>query len=457
MIRPHLAGASLALGLAALPLAANAAGEVTEFRLDNGMQVVVIEDHRSAAVTHMVWYRAGSADEMPGQSGIAHFLEHLMFKATDDLESREFSRIVEENGGSDNAFTSWDYTAYHQRVAADRLGLMMMMEADRMRDLVLDPDEVDTERQVILEERAQRTDTSPGGLFNEQLSAAIHLNHPYGRPIIGWRHEMEELSLEDARDWYETHYHPNNAILVVAGDATPEEVRALAEEHYGPIPANPDIAATESRDRPSEPPHIAERRVIYEDARVANPYVSINYLAPERNAGDQEEAAALTLLAEILAGSGFTSVLPQEMQLEDERSLFVGAYYGGTSLDTTTFTLINMPLPGTPLEQAEADILAEIDEFLEEGIDPAHLERIRFQILAAQIYDEDDVEGLARVYGAALTSGLTVADVQAWPDILAAVTTDDIMEAARAVFSQGATTTGYLMQPTPDETAEVSQ
>ncbi|GAB5449403.1 M16 family metallopeptidase [Gymnodinialimonas sp.] len=457
MIRPHLAGASLALGLAALPFAASAAGEVTEFTLDNGMQVVVIEDHRSAAVTHMVWYRAGSADEMPGQSGIAHFLEHLMFKATDDLESGEFSRVVEANGGSDNAFTSWDYTAYHQRVAADRLGLMMEMEAERMRDLVLNPAEVETERQVILEERAQRTDTSPGGLFNEQLAAAIHLNHPYGRPIIGWRHEMEELSLEDARDWYETHYHPNNAILVVAGDATPEEVRALAEEHYGPIPAHPDIAATESRERPSEPPHIAERRVILEDARVANPYVSINYLAPERNAGDQEEAAALTLLAEVLAGSGFTSVLPRELQLEDERSLFVGAYYGGTSLDTTTFTLINLPLPGTPLEQAEADLLAEIDEFLEEGIDPAQLERIRFQILAAQIYDEDDVEGLARVYGAALTSGLTVADVQAWPDVLAAVTTDDIMEAARAIFSQGATTTGYLMRPTPEETAEVSQ
>lgn len=463
MIRPILASMGLAaLGLTALPLAVQAAGEVTEFTLDNGMQVVVIEDHRGAAVTHMVWYRAGSADELPGQSGIAHFLEHLMFKATDDLESREFSRIVEENGGSDNAFTSWDYTAYHQRVSADRLGLMMMMEADRMRDLILDEDEVRTERQVILEERAQRTDTSPGGLFNEQLSAAIHLNHPYGRPIIGWRHEMEELSLQDARDWYETHYHPNNAILIVAGDADPEEVRALAEEHYGAIPANPDIAPTEARERPTEPPHIAERRVIYEDARVSNPYLSINFLAPERNAGDQEEAAALTLLAEILAGSGFTSVLPREMQLEDERSLFVGAYYGGTSLDTTTFTLINMPLPGTPLEQAEAEVLAEIDEFLEEGIDPAQFERILFQIEAARIYEEDDVEGLASVYGRALTSGLTVADVQAWPDILASTTIEDVMEAARAVFSQDATTTGYLMRPTAEdadtETAgEVSQ
>lgn len=452
LTRRSLAPALIA-GLAAAPFSAQAASEVTEFTLDNGLQVVVIEDHRSAAVTHMMWYRAGSADELPGQSGIAHFLEHLMFKATETLDSGEFSATVEENGGSDNAFTSWDYTAYHQRVAADRLGLMMTMEADRMRNLVLTEAEVDTERQVILEERSQRTDTSPGALFNEQMFAAAYLNHPYGRPIIGWRHEMEELSLQDARDWYETHYYPNNAILIVAGDATPEEVRALAEEHYGPIPANPDIEATEARARPSEPPHIAERRVVYEDARVANPYVSITFQAPERNAGDQEDAAAYAMLAQVLGGSSFTSVLPREMQLEEERSLFVGAYYSGVRLDQTTFTLVNMPLPGTSLEEAETDVLAEIEEFLEEGIDPEQFARIQFQIEAAQIYEEDDAEGLARSYGVALTSGLTVADVQAWPDVLAATTIEDVMEAAREVFAQGAVTTGYLMQPTP----EVSQ
>lgn len=458
MIRRLSLAPLLATSLAIAPFAASAAGEVTEFTLDNGMQVVVIEDHRSPSVTHMVWYRAGAADELPGQSGIAHFLEHLMFKATDDLTSGEFSATVEENGGSDNAFTSWDYTAYHQRIAADRLGLMMEMEADRMRGLVLSPGEVDTERQVIIEERARRTDTSPGALFNEQLSAAMYLNHPYGRPIIGWRHEMEELSLQNARDWYEQHYHPNNAILIVAGDATPEDVRALAEEHYGPIPANPEIEATESRQRPMEPPHTAARRVFYEDARVANPYVSINYLAPERNAGDQTDAAAYTMLAAVLGGSNFTAVLPRELQLEDERSLFVGAYYGGVNLDGTTFTLVNMPLPGTSLEQAEADILAEVEEFLEEGIDPEQFARIQFQIEASRIYDEDDAAGLARSYGTALTSGLTVADVQAWPDILAATTIEDVMDAARTVFSQSAVTTGFLMQPTPeDTTAEVSQ
>lgn len=444
----------LALGLAAIPLTVHAAGEVTEFILENGMQVVVIEDHRSPAVTHMVWYRAGAADEAPSQTGVAHFLEHLMFKATDMLASGEFSGTVEENGGSDNAFTSWDYTAYHQRIASDRLGLMMSMEANRMRNLRLTEEEVATERQVILEERAQRVDTSPGALFNEQVSAAVYLNHPYRRPIIGWRHEMVELSLEDARSWYDTYYYPNNAVLIVAGDASPEEVRTLAEQYYGPIPANPDIPSVEARMRPSEPPHIAERRVIYEDPRVANPYVSITYQAPERNAGDQEDAAALTLLAEILGGSGFTSVLPRELQLEDERSLFVGAYYGGINLDPTTFTLINMPLPGTELEEAEADLLEEVAEFLEEGIDPEQFARIQFQIEAARIYEEDDAEGLARTYGTALTSGLTVADVQAWPDVLAAITIEDVMEAAHTLFAQESTVTGYLMRPEPEAPAE---
>ena len=447
----------LALGRALTPVAAQAAGEVTEFTLDNGMHVVVIEDHRSPVITHMVWYRAGAADEPLGVSGVAHFLEHLMFKAPADLATREFSEIVEANGGSDNAFTSWDATAYHQTVASDRLGLMMQMEADRMRDLIFDPQQVATERSVVLEERAQRLDTSPGGLFNEQLSAVIYLNHPYGRPIIGWRHEIEDLQLEDMQDWYETHYHPNNAILIVAGDATPDEVRALAEQHYGPIPANPDIQPFESRERPQEPPHTAPRRVVFEDERVANPYVSINWLTTERNAGDQEEAAALFLLASVLGGSDLTSVLSRELEIEERRSLFAGAYYDSTALDPSTFTLLNMPVPGRSLDQAEADILAEIDEFLEEGIDPAQFERIQFQIAAAQIYDQDDVEDLANSYGFALTGGLTVADIQAWPEIVANTTIDDVMAAARTLFANDATITGYLTRPAPETAPEVTQ
>lgn len=286
--------------------AALAAEDVTTYTLDNGMDVVVIEDHRAPAVVHMMWYRVGSADEPVGASGVAHYLEHLLFKATETMESGEFSRVVAENGGSDNAFTSYDYTAYFQRVAADRLELMMRMEADRMENLRLTEDDIVTERNVVLEERNQRTENSPGALAQEQFRAAQYQNHRYGVPIIGWKHEMEQLSLDDAQSFYDLYYSPNNAILIVAGDVEPEEVLALAEEHYGPIPFEPNLP---ERIRPQEPPQRAERRITYTDPRVSDPYVTRSYLAPERDSGAQEKAAALVYLANLLGGSPFSSAL----------------------------------------------------------------------------------------------------------------------------------------------------
>ncbi|NJM83889.1 MAG: insulinase family protein, partial [Tabrizicola sp.] len=226
---------------------------VTNFQLENGLDVVVIEDHRAPVVVNMIWYRVGAADEPAGHSGIAHFLEHLMFKGTDKVAPGAFSATVEAQGGDDNAFTSWDYTAYFQRVAADRLDLMMEMEADRMRNLRLLEEDVLTERQVILEERSQRTDSSPGSLLSEQMRAAQYLSSPYGVPIIGWRHEMAQLSREDALEYYERFYAPNNAILIVAGDVDPEEVRKLAEAHYGPLAPSAGISP---RLRPQEPPQL---------------------------------------------------------------------------------------------------------------------------------------------------------------------------------------------------------
>ena len=258
-----------AFGFAAGLLLALPAGAATvsSFTLDNGMQVVVIEDHRAPVVVHMVWYRVGAADEVAGRSGIAHFLEHLMFQGTDDLAPGEFSSVVEAQGGNDNAFTSWDYTAYFQRVAADRLELMMVMEADRMRDLQLTEGDVATERQVIIEERNQRTDSNPGALMGEQMNAAQFMNHPYGRPVIGWRHEMEALGLQDALDYYQANYAPNNAILVVAGDVLPADVLEMARRHYGPLAVSDKITP---RLRPSEPPQLAERRITFADARVSD-------------------------------------------------------------------------------------------------------------------------------------------------------------------------------------------
>jgi len=433
--------------------AALAAQNVSSFTLDNGLKLVVIEDHRAAAVTHMVWYRAGAADEPPGKSGIAHFLEHLLFQGTDDLAPGEFSEIVRANGGSGNAFTSWDYTGYFQRVAADRLGLMMQMEADRMRDLRLLEEEVLPERQVILEERSQRIDNNAGGLFSEQRRAALYLNHPYGTPIIGWRHEIEGLTKQDARDFYDEFYAPNNAIVVVAGDVYPEDALALAQEYYGVLAPNPDL---KPRARPQEPPAIAERRVMFSDPRVASPYVIREYSAPERNPGAQDEPAALTILAGLLGGNSQTSVLGRKLQFETEAAVYTSAFYSGLALDSGSFGLLVVPSTGRTLAEAEADMDRVIAEFMAEGVDPEQFERIKMQIRAADIYERDSVQGLARRYGAALSSGLTLDDIAAWPAALTAVTPEDVMAAAERVFDKRQSVTGYLMRQDAPQ-AEVSQ
>ncbi|WP_372610125.1 M16 family metallopeptidase [Aquicoccus sp.] len=426
---------------------------VTHFTLDNGMEVVVIEDHRAPVAMHMVWYRVGAADEPPGQSGIAHFLEHLMFKGTETLAPGELSRTVARNGGRDNAFTSYDYTAYFQRVAADRLDLVMGMEADRMVNLRLAPEAVATERDVVLEERNQRTENNPSSLFREQKNAAQYLNHPYGVPIIGWRHEIKTLDREAALAFYERFYTPNNAILVVAGDVRPDEVRALAEEHYGPLPPNPDLA---DRARPQEPPQLAERRLVFEDPRVAQPWVNRSYTAPARESGAQEKAAALNILAELLGG-GTTSYLAEKLQFDDEIAVHTSAYYDGLSLDDTTFSLIVVPADGVSLQQAEDEMDATLAQFIEDGIDSEDLDRVKMQLRAAQVYARDDVERLANRYGQAMTQGLTVADVQAWPDVLQSVTEDDILAAAQEVFDRRRAVTGWLNAPSETAQEEIIQ
>jgi len=419
---------------------AMAAQKVTDFTLDNGMDVVVIEDHRAPVAVHMVWYRVGSADEPRGRSGIAHFVEHLMFKGTETMGPGEFSDVVSANGGTDNAFTSYDFTGYFQRVAADRLDLMMKMEADRMVNLRLTEQDIVTERDVILEERNQRVENDPGSLFREQRNAALYLNHPYGTPIIGWRHEMEQLDMAAAKEFYSAHYAPNNAILIVAGDVTPEEVRALAQEHYGPIPASDAIAP---RLRPQEPPHLAPRRIVFEDQRVAQPYLARDYLAPERDSGAQEEAAALVLLGQVLGG-GQTSVLNRKLRFEQQIAVYAGAFHDATSLDTSSFGLIVVPAEGVSLAEAEDALDKALAEFMKEGVDAEQLDRIKLQLRASRIYESDDVEQVANRYGRALTQGLTVEDVQAWPDVLQAVTAEDIMEAAGRLFDANRSVTGWL-------------
>lgn len=424
------------------------AADVTTYSLDNGMDVVVLEDHRAPVVVHMVWYKVGAADEPLGKSGIAHFLEHLLFKGTDNLAAGELSATVSRNGGSDNAFTSWDYTAYFQRIAADRLELMMSMESDRMRNLNMTEEDVVTERDVVLEERNQRTDSDAGSLFQEQRQAAQYLNHPYGIPVIGWRHEIEQLNRDDAFAFYRRYYAPNNAILIVAGDVQPDDVYALAQQYYGPIEPTENLP---ERVRPAEPPQLSERRLRYSDPRIAQPYITRNYLAPERDSGDQKAAADLTMLAELLGGNAATSVLGRKLQFDTQQAIYSSAFYGGTSLDDTTFGLIMVPTPDLSLQEAEEALDDAVAAFLIEGVDTEQFNRLKMQLRASRIYAEDNIESLARRYGGALTSGLTIADIEAWPDILQSVTEQDVMDAAHKIFDRKKAVTGWIM---PEEASQ---
>lgn len=415
---------------------------VTSFVLDNGMQVVVVEDHRVPVVQHMVWYKAGSADETKGQSGVAHFLEHLLFKATDNMKSGELSATVAANGGRDNAFTSYDYTAFYQRVAADRLELMMKMESDRMVNLHLTERDIETERDVILEERNQRTDNSPRALFSEQMNAVQYYNLRYGVPIIGWRHEMEALDMNDALSFYRTYYAPNNAVLVVTGDVDPQEVRRLADRYYGAIPANRELPV---RERAQEPPQRSARHLTFKDSRVAQPYVIRSYLSPNRRSNDQKDAAALTILGMILGG-GTTSFMAEKLQFDSQLAVYTSAYQGGASLDPTTFDVVVVPSEGVSLQEAEDAMDRVLAEFMKTGVDPEQLARIKLQLRAAQIYARDNVDGIGNRYGRALTTGLTVEDVQEWPEILQSVTGADIMQVARDVLKPERSVTGWLMR-----------
>ncbi|MEO1491703.1 MAG: pitrilysin family protein [Pseudomonadota bacterium] len=412
---------------------------ITSFTLDNGMDVVVIEDHRAPVVTHMVWYRVGSADEPHGTSGIAHFLEHLMFKGTDEIPDGAFSKIIAENGGQDNAFTSYDYTGYFQRIAVDRLDLVMKMEADRMVDVVITEDHVRTERDVILEERSTRTDNSPDGLFSEQMRAALFMNHRYGVPIIGWRREMEQLSLDDALTFYERYYAPDNAILVVAGDVTPEQVRELAEKHYGPL----EPSGNPPDPRPQEPPQLAPRRIDMSDPRVRQDYVMRTYLVPSYDPEDPTTSAALSILSSVL-GDGIASRLSQKLEIEEKIAISTGGWYSPQARDATGFTVYGVPAQGASLDEVEAAIDQILAEIAETGPTAEELERVKRVRRASRIFAQDSQSSQARLYGAAMSMGFTVEDVQKWPDVIEAVTAEDVRRAAAEQLDLNRSVTGRL-------------
>ncbi len=410
------------------------------FTLDNGMQVVVVSNHRAPIVTHMVWYKVGAADESAGESGNAHFLEHLMFKGTKTLAPGEFSRIIQLNGGRENAFTSQDYTAYFQTVARDRLEIMMKHEADRMTNLVLTDEVVLPERDVVIEERRSRTDNNPGAKLFETMQAALYLNHPYRLPVIGWQHEIRALNTETALAFYRKWYAPNNAILIVAGDVTVEDVRPLAEKYYGVIPAR----AVPERIRIEEPPQTSARRVIHKSARVRQPTLAINYLAPSYRSGESQHAYALQVLDEVLSG-GSTSRLYRSLVVEKKLAISVGSRYSASALDLSDFNFYASPQPGVDVEVLEEALRAEIAKVLENGITAKELASAKRRKRAGSVYARDDLGTAPRVIGTSLATGRTLEEIEGWPDLIDAVTEEQVLEAARAVFRDESSVTGLLL------------
>jgi zinc protease len=438
------------LAFAQQTVPAHAGPRVSEFTLSNGMQVVVIPDHRAPVVTHMVWYKVGAADEPKGHSGIAHFLEHLMFKSTDKIAMGEFSKIVSRLGGQDNAFTGQDVTSYHQRIAKGQLRKVMDMEADRMQHLRLTKDEVATERQVILEERRSRIDNNPTALLDEQMNAALYLSHPYGIPVIGWEHEMAKLSREDAMRFYKRYYAPNNAILVVAGDVTPEEVKSLAEETYGKVPANPEV---DGRDRPQEPTHIAARRLVLKDPRAGNASLHRYYIAPSYTTGKPGEAEALDLLFKIVA-DGATSRLYRKLVVEDKIAATTGGSYSGWALDSGSASLYAVAGPGVGLDKIEAAVDGVLEDVRTNGVTTAELERAKKTFLADYIYESDNQASLARRYGWGIAVGRSIDDVDNWPQAIAKVTVDDVKKAAANYLDPRRSVTGWLLPEAPEGSGE---
>ena len=426
---------------------ARAAPRATYFKLANGMEVVVIPDTRAPVVTHMVWYRVGAADEPPGISGIAHFLEHLMFKGTDKIKPGDYSKIVSRLGGQDNAFTGHDATAYHQRVAKDRLFTMMEMEADRMANLRLDEKEVLTERDVILEERRSRVDASPQAILDEEMSAALYQNHPYGIPIIGWEHEIAKLSREDALKFYKRYYAPNNAILVVSGDVTADQVKDMAERTYGKIPANP--AVTTVRTRVSEPPHRSPRRLELKDPRAGRYSVSRYYIVPSYKTAPPGEAEAIDLLFKI-TGSGTTSRLYKRLVMEEKIASSAGGWYSGSGMDSGKIAVYGIAIDGVSLDKVEASIDKVLAEVRDNGVTAEELERAKKLYLAEYVYQADSQVSLARRYGWALVTGETVKDVEEWPDRIAKVTLEDVKKAAGKLFDIRRSVTGRMLPEQPD-------
>lgn len=424
VLRARRCGAA-ALGLLAAVSAGQAvaqdAGEwkPESFKLANGMTAVVLPDHRAPVVTHVIWYRVGSADEAAGKSGLAHFFEHLMFKATETTPAGEYSRIAARNGGQINARTSYDYTNYFFRVARDRLPLMMQLEADRMGNLRLDDGEVFAERSVVQQERRQTVDGDPGAVLEERVWEKLYAGHPYAVPVVGRMDEVARLSRDDAEAWYRAWYGPENAVLVVAGDITAQELKPLAEAAYGAVPRRGDLRA---RAWPAVPALAQSFELEHADVKVRQPVWSRNWIGVPMG---HEDAEALQVAMQILGG-GRTGRLYREMV---EGGQAVSAYGYSAEMEAPGIVAVSVsPSDGVTIERARTAAMKVVEEFAASGPSDEELARAKSIIGASAVFRRDNQQRLADWYGVMLSSGVPLERIETWDTRVEAVTREDVID-----------------------------
>ncbi len=419
--------AALAAWLLVPTPATAAQGEVHEFRLGNGLRILVKEDHRAPVAVSQLWYRVGSSYEQPGATGISHLLEHLMFKGTPRHPAGEFSRIIAQLGGRENAFTGRDYTAYFQTLAADRLEKAFELEADRMAHLLLDEAEFLKEREVVMEERRLRTEDDPEALTYEALQATAFLHAPYRNPVIGWMDDLRRLSVEQVRRWYRRWYGPDNAVLVVVGDVDPERILALARKHFGPLPPRREAVP----EAPLQEPALRGERRVTVRAPAKVPYLILGYRVPSlRTAAEPWEAYALDVAAAVLAG-GESARLPRELVRGRRLAAAADAGYSAASRLETLFLLDATPAPGRSVAELEQALREEVRRLREELVSAAELERIKTQVIAADVYQRDSMFYQAMVMGRLESVGLGWRLMEEYVDRIRAVTPEQVQAVAK--------------------------
>jgi len=398
--------------------------------LNNGMQIVVLPNHRAPVVTHMIWYKAGAMDDPWGKSGIAHFLEHLMFKGTPKHPKGDYSRIISRMGGTENAFTSYDYTAYYATVGREHLAEIMELESDRMANWQVTDKEIAVERDVILKERQQRTENDPVSAFFEDVNAVLYPNHPYQRPVIGWRHEMQTLNKTDAQNYVQTHYAPNNAILVISGDIELPEAEKLAKKYYGPI-SKREIAPRSF----AKPVAIDSHRVIEKSSPLVKETIwSQHRLVSSARPHKIADSDAMLILEKIL-GDNRTGRLYRRLVVKDKIATTAGISYDPTGYGPQRFAIVVTPMPGIDPSKIEKTVQEEIQKIMANGVMNEEVKNATTAMETEAIYARDSVMGPAMAVGSALTSGLDLKTVEAWPQRMKNITKKSVDNAAAKLFT----------------------